>query len=245
VAPGLRETRGVDVELGPRGEQREALGERLHHSVLDPVVDHLRVMARAARPAVQPAAVLVGGEDAREGLEDLDRARRAAEHQAVAVLESVNAARDAGIDVAQALLRQRHRAAHRVAVVAVAGLDDGVARGAERQQILYRVLHCVASRQHDDDDALAREARAQRGEVLGTVDAGFTGQRLARLLRAVVADDMRAAARQPPRHARAHPAQSDDSYFHVCSSLTRRILGSECESTSRKLRSQVSWRLAS
>jgi hypothetical protein len=152
----------------------------------------------------------------------------------------VNAARDAGIDVAQALLRERHRTAHRIAVVAVAGLDDGVARGAERQQSFTVFSTASPAGSMMTMTALAREARAQRGEVLGAGDVGLACNLLLRRLRAVVADDVHAGARQPPRHPGAHPAQSDDSYFHVCSRMCRRILGSECVSTSPKLRSQVS-----
>jgi hypothetical protein len=129
VAPGLGEAGEVDVELGPRGEQREALGERLHHAVLDAVVDHLGEVAGAAGPAMQPAALGIGREQLGERLEDLDRFRRAAKHQAIPALESVHAPGDAGVDVAQSLLRQRERATHGVTVMAVAAVDDGVPRG--------------------------------------------------------------------------------------------------------------------
>src|ERR1044071_728025 len=140
VAPGLGEARRVDVELGARREQREALRERLHDPVLDAVVDHLREVAGAARPAVQPADLGAWREQARERLEDLDRYRRAAEHEAIALLEPVHSAGDARVDVAQSLLRQCERAAHGVPVVAVAAVDQRVAGGDERHEAADRVL---------------------------------------------------------------------------------------------------------
>src|SRR6185436_13472649 len=44
VAPRLGEPRRIDVELLARREEREAFGHRLHHSVLDAVVDHLGIV---------------------------------------------------------------------------------------------------------------------------------------------------------------------------------------------------------
>jgi hypothetical protein len=90
-------------------------------------MDHLREVSGAARAAVQPAALRIGSEDARERREKLDRFRRSAEHQAIPLLEPVHAARDAGVDVAQALLRQRERAPHGIAVVAIAAVDQRIA----------------------------------------------------------------------------------------------------------------------
>ncbi len=92
----------------------EALGIRRHQSVLDTVVDHLDKMTGAALPAVE-IAVLGGArggvlssrgardiaETGSEGLEDriqpLHGLVRAADHHAVAALETPHAA--AGADV--------------------------------------------------------------------------------------------------------------------------------------------------
>jgi hypothetical protein len=72
VAPGFGEARDIDVEIAPRLQQSEAFGERLHHAVLDAVVDHLREVPGAARAAMQPAALRVGREQLRERLENFD-----------------------------------------------------------------------------------------------------------------------------------------------------------------------------
>ena len=50
VAPELTIWLRIKIEVGV-AEQLEALGVRLHHSVLDPVVDHLSEVAGAVRTA--------------------------------------------------------------------------------------------------------------------------------------------------------------------------------------------------
>jgi hypothetical protein len=152
---------------------------------------------------------------AREGLEDLDRLRRAAQHQAIPLLQSVHAARDAGIDVAQALLREREGAPHRVAVVAVAAVDHGIPGGKKRDDVADRVLHRGARGQCEQDHAFAIHARAQRGEILQALHAALFPDSRARRPGLVVAQDADAAAREAPRHACTHPAQADDSDLHV------------------------------
>ena len=136
----------VDVELGARGEQREAFGERLHHPVLDAVVDHLGEVAGAARPAMQPAAL---GTRARACARTARRSRSISACRRASgssrCSQPVDAARDAGVDVAQALLRQRERAALRVAVVAVAAVDDACRRRSiSGSRLADRVLDRVA-----------------------------------------------------------------------------------------------------
>ena len=64
----------------------EPLGERLHHPVLDPVVDHLHEVAGAGRADVRVAAGL--GQVLEERLDLLVRGRVAADHHAVALLQA-------------------------------------------------------------------------------------------------------------------------------------------------------------
>ena len=91
-------------EVGDPGEvqavralvhQREALGDGLHHAVLDPVVDHLHVVAGAVGAHVSVA--VLGRERAEEGLEVAEDGLLAAHHEAVADLEPPDA--PAGPDV--------------------------------------------------------------------------------------------------------------------------------------------------
>src|SRR4029453_17629698 len=102
LAPALDDA-GHVVHVLARLEQLVALGEGLHHAVLDAVVDHLGVVAGADRAGVHEA-VLPGR---RWRLEDrhrhLDVLGVAADHQRVAVLVTPDAAGDAGVDVADAV----------------------------------------------------------------------------------------------------------------------------------------------
>ena len=63
---------------------------RLHEAVLDPVVHHLREVARAGRAHVGVA--VLGSERGEDRLEPVDRLILAAHHQAKADLQSPDAA---------------------------------------------------------------------------------------------------------------------------------------------------------
>ena len=137
---------GVDLPLAPPGvgmvDDRQPLGDRAHHSVLDAVVDHLHEVARAAGPAVQVAVLggaprLAAGRGlgrsgaGRDRLEDRvqpsDRLVLAADHEAVAALQAPDPAAGPAVDVVDALRPQLLGAADVVAVVRVATVDHGVA----------------------------------------------------------------------------------------------------------------------
>src|SRR3954464_269879 len=93
--PQVRDLRVVELELAGV-EQSEALGVRLHHPVLDAVVNHLYIVAGAGRTEVAPTwPVLLGGWRG-EHVEDLRQPAhglvRAADHHAIADLEAPDAA---------------------------------------------------------------------------------------------------------------------------------------------------------
>src|SRR5690349_20703453 len=116
------------LELEPvvRGvEDLEALRVGLHHPVLDPVMDHLHVVARARTARVQVA--VLRGERAEDRLERRDGLAVAPDHQAEPDLESPDAAADAGVDVADATRGQLGVAPDVVMEVRVAAVDDRVA----------------------------------------------------------------------------------------------------------------------
>ena len=58
----------VEVQHFLLGHELEALAQRLHHSVFDPVVDHLREMPRAGRPHQAVALVRAGRQRLEDGL---------------------------------------------------------------------------------------------------------------------------------------------------------------------------------
>ena len=75
-------------------------------------------------------------------------------------------------------------------------------------------------------------------------DGSFTS--VPDLVRAIEAEHAHAPAREPPRHVAAHPAQSDDADIHAASvRCAHSRVSAEAGSTPGRLRSHVSWRLAS
>ena len=92
VAPQFGELREVEVEFLLVLQEIEALGERLHHSVLDAVVQHLRVMPGADRADVRPAAIGCRRQRLQHWRHDRRDFLAAADHQAIAVVEAPDAA---------------------------------------------------------------------------------------------------------------------------------------------------------
>ena len=107
-------------------EDVEPLGVRGHHAVLDPVVDHLHEVAGAVRAAVQVAVLggcrrrrsrpgvrsadsTPGASVGEDRVEPLDRLVGAADHQAVAALETEDAAAGAAVDVVDPAARPAPR----------------------------------------------------------------------------------------------------------------------------------------
>ena len=126
LVPEMRD--GVQIEAAEvrfRLHDREALGIRLQHPVLDAVVHHLDEVSGAGRTNVQEPIGRC------EGFEDrapvLDGVALTARHEAVAHRETPHAAAGTRVDVADAPLCAARGARDRVVVVAVATVDDGVA----------------------------------------------------------------------------------------------------------------------
>ena len=121
----------VVAEPGQGSEEVVGLGDDLHVAVLDPVVDHLHVVAGTALAdpvAARRAAVHLG----RDPLEDLPDMRPglgiASRHDGRAVACSFLAARDARADEEKPALAELPLPADRVLEVRVAAVDDHVAR---------------------------------------------------------------------------------------------------------------------
>jgi hypothetical protein len=106
-----------------------ALADDLHVSVLDPVVDHLDVVARTrvSDPLAARGSVLDARRDGLEdGLNVLPRRRGAARHDGGAEEGAFLAAGDAGADEEEALGLELLGAPIRVGKVAVTAVDDDV-----------------------------------------------------------------------------------------------------------------------
>ena len=104
-------------------------GDELHVAVLDAVVNHLDVVARAARPDVCDARAVVnfGGDGFPDGTYLLVGLPVAARHERRPPQRALLAARNAGADEVQSLRLQLLLAALRVHEVRVAAVNDDVA----------------------------------------------------------------------------------------------------------------------
>ncbi len=128
MPPDLRDLGDIQAQIGLGLHDLEAFGIRLHQAVFDAVVHHLDEVARAIRADMSPTPISGG----REGLEDraqtFDRFGLAAHHQAVTLLQAPDAAARPDIDKMQAAGFDDGGVANGVLVVAVAAVDDDVAR---------------------------------------------------------------------------------------------------------------------
>ncbi len=124
-------------------ENVEALGVGGHQTVLDAVVDHLDEVACAGGAAVEiaffgGAACFLASRSTRSvsasrserfenGIEMADGVVFAADHLAIAALQSPHAAAGADINIVNALFRKLLGAANIIDVIGVATIDDDVA----------------------------------------------------------------------------------------------------------------------
>src|SRR6266545_779702 len=128
----------------------------------------------------------------------------AADHQAVAVLQSPDPAGDAGVDEGDALLVRLDVAALRVAEVRVAAVDDRVARVPELQQ----APECVLGRRPRGDH---QPERPRRVELVAQL---LERRRRSRFAVAVEGLHVVTALAQADRHVAAHPPEADHPELH-------------------------------
>ena len=130
--------------------------DQLHIAVLDTVVDHLDKVAGAAfaHPVTAGRAVFHLGAD---GLEDwlhvLPGSGGAAGHHGGTLQSALFAAGNTGADVAQAVALHQGGAAGGVGEVAVAAVDQDVARLQHGDQLFDIIIHRLAGPDHHHDPA--------------------------------------------------------------------------------------------
>src|SRR6266511_1771488 len=153
-------------------QEVEALGVGLHEPVLDAVVDHLHEVARAVRAAVEIAVLSAAGAGAarrrwrggaargerpEHGLEPLEGVAIAAHHEAVAALETEDAAARPGVEVADPLLGEEPGAADVVLEEGVPAVDDDVPGRQPLAERERRLLGRRAGGHHHPHRARSRE----------------------------------------------------------------------------------------
>ena len=136
----------------------------------------------------------------------------AADHVAVAALQTPHAAADADIDVVNALGLQLAGAADVVMVVGIATLDDDVVALEQRHQRMQHGIH-GSGRQHQPHGARLRQ---RLHEVPEARRAPRTlGDRLLHDIRVTVEDHATMAGlHQALHHVGAHATQADHAEFH-------------------------------
>ena len=193
----------VETELLLRLHQREALGVGLHEAVLDAVVHHFHEVTGAARAHAVPALIRGGGERLEGGAQALHYVLLAAHHHRVTLVESPNATARTDVHIVDALLGDLFTAAHALAVVGVAALDEGVARVSVRQERFDRGVDGGAARHHDPERARGTQLRREvleRGRGSGAFFAEFGDG----VLVEVEDGDVMSAAHEPARDVGAH-----------------------------------------
>src|SRR6266480_3035346 len=109
MTPRLRNRRDVEIEFALVLEQSESFRVRLHHSVLDAVVNHLDEVSRAGQSAMQMPVIFRRRKYLYVGQDHARRPGIGAVCQRVAVFESPNAARHTTIDEMDSCTRERRR----------------------------------------------------------------------------------------------------------------------------------------
>ena len=131
----------------------------------------------------------------------------AADHHAIAAVESPDAAAGADVDVVNAFGLEFVGAAHVVFEIRVAAVDDGVAGLHVLRQLLHGRFGRAAGGNHDPDGARRRQLGDEIFERRRSARA-FAGQSLHGIGAEIGNDELMSAAHQAPRHVRAHAPQT-------------------------------------
>ena len=214
------------------GEHVQALRVSRHQPVLDAVVDHLDEMACAGRAAVQVAErgrrgargpagggtrgglapgcgrhPASGRERRQRRLEECDRVRLPADHQAEPLLEPEHPAARADVEVADSGGLELIGATDVVPIVRVAAVDEHIALGEQRPQLAdHRVDD--RRRHHDPHGPRRRKHTRQLRQRVRPLRALRSQRRHGRGL-AVVGHALVTALHQAPHHVGAHAPEPD------------------------------------
>src|SRR6267142_4692100 len=210
----------------------EACVVRRHQAVFNSVVDHFYEVAGAVGAAMQIAFFgCAGGLFAAGSAVDVAAAGRqrlenrvevlnhfvfAADHLAIAAVESPDAAAGADIDIVNPLGLQFFGAANVVDVIGVAAVNQDVAGREFRNQFTDRCVDDGRGNHQPDGARLLQLLH----EIINRAGAGgaFTGKLLNAIRAAVIHNAGVAVFLQAPHHVGTHTPQTDHSELHsVCS----------------------------
>src|SRR5262249_54180350 len=210
VRPELRDLIELEI-VTALGEQLEAFRVALHHRVLDRVMNHLDVVPGAGSPDVR---ISVGRRQrSKHWLDQFDGLLLPADHQAIAVLETPDSSRRAGVDESDAEAREIFRARCRIGELGVAPVDEDVTRGQETAKRRDRIVDRFARRDHQPDDARGRKLRDELLERARS-DRAVRDRSGDRFGTASERDNLVPATDEPLHHVGAHLSEADETESH-------------------------------
>ena len=208
-------------------QERIGLADQLHVAIFDPVVDHLHVVAGAARAdPVAAGDVALGADLGGDRLEDLLDQRpssgRSARHHARSLQRPFLAPRHAGADVEQPLRLDLAGAAVGVGGESVAAVDEDIPLGEHRRELGDEVVDGRAGLDHHQDLPRALEVGDEIFERVAADDVGLLAaagdEGIGDARRPVVDGDLVAAAGDVEGEVFSHHGQPDQG------NITRTLL---------------------
>jgi hypothetical protein len=218
------------------GHQGIGLADHLHVAILDAVVDHLHVVARAVLADVGRAGHAAGnglaglgagdrlaglgvdlrGDGLPDGLQFLPRGELAAGHEGRAEARAFLAAGDAGADEAQAFFAERLLATDRVGPERVAAVDDDVTLLEHGGEAVDDRVGRLAGLDEDDGLAGPGQGGGEFLECLGADEAAggvrVLGDELVGLLGGAVVDrNLEAVVGDVEGEILTHHGEADES----------------------------------
>ena len=143
-------------------------------------------------------------------IQPFDRFLGPANHHAVAALQSPHSAAGSYIDVMDAFPLEIFRPPHIVFEIGIAAIDDRVSGLHVGGEFLHRGFGRASGRNHDPNRAWRRQLLDEIFQRRGTRRA-FAAQLLDSVGTQIGNHQRMSPAHQPPRHVRAHAAQSHHS----------------------------------
>src|SRR4029079_358074 len=162
----------VVAKTEPAFHEIVGLGNKLHHAVLDAVVNHLHKMSRFAppKPGDTGPSLDLGGHCVEDRADPFVGIFRPAGHDAWAMPSAVLTARDADAEKLNPPLRQCLGPQVRVIEVRVTGIDDQITGRQTRQEIVNHRIDGWARRNEYHDGARHAEQTHKLSYILRAAD---------------------------------------------------------------------------
>ena len=172
VIPARKNSRSLRrLKTGEVAQHDPGLGDSLHNSIFDAVMDYFDKMPDTAgtEAATAGLATHIRCDSAQHRRHNLPRSLVAADHDSRAMPRALFTARDARAEQHDAVIRQGLGAARRIHPVCVTAVDNHIAWFEVGAQGINHVVHGLSRLNHEQDSPRARQGlskRTQCGNVL-------------------------------------------------------------------------------